>query len=147
MVIGLISIDQIIKFTVINTIYNSSVTVIKGILDLTYIENTGGAFGIWNNNTKIFIIVNIVVIAIVVKFIISKKKEISTYVLISLGLILAGGIGNLIDRIVRGFVVDYIDFNPLIKYPVFNIADVCVVIGCGAIGIILVIDVIKGRKK
>ena len=103
--------------------------------------------GIGSNRTLLFIIVNIIVITIIIEFIISKKNEISTYVLISLGLILAGGIGNLIDRAFRGFVVDYIDFNPLIKYPVFNIADVCVVIGCVAIGINLVIDVIKDRKK
>ena len=147
MVICLIVIDQIIKIAVINNIYNSSITIIKGILNLTYIENTGGAFGIGNNNTLMFIIVNIIVITLIAKFIISKKDEISTYILISLGLIIAGGIGNLIDRIFRGFVVDYIDINPLIKYPVFNMADICVVVGCMIIGISLIIDVITERKR
>ena len=147
MVICLIVIDQIIKIAVINNIYNSSITIIKGILNLTYIENTGGAFGIGNNNTLMFIIVNIIVITLIAKFIISKKDEISTYILISLGLIIAGGIGNLIDRIFRGFVVDYIDINPLIKYPVFNLADICVVVGCMIIGISLIIDVITERKR
>jgi len=147
MVISLIVIDQIIKIAVINNIYNSSITIIKGILNLTYIENTGGAFGIGNNNTLMFIIVNIIVITLIAKFIISKKDEISTYILISLGLIIAGGIGNLIDRIFRGFVVDYIDINPLIKYPVFNMADICVVVGCMIIGISLIVDVITERKR
>ena len=147
MIIVLITIDQIIKFAVINSIYNSSVTLIEGILNLTYIENTGGAFGIGSNSTLMFIIVNIIVITMVIKFIISKKNEICTYVLISLGLIMAGGIGNLIDRVFRGFVIDYIDLNPLIKYPVFNIADICIVLGAIFIGINLIVDVIKERKK
>ncbi len=62
-------------------------------------------------------------------------------------LIIAGGLGNLIDRIFRGYVIDYIDINPLFKYPVFNIADVCVTIGCAIIVIQLIINVIKERKK
>ena len=82
-------------------------------------ENTGGAFGIGNNNTIMFIMVNIIVITLITKFIISRREELPTYTLIGLGIILSGGIGNLIDRVFRGFVVDYIDISPLIKYPVF----------------------------
>ena len=88
-----------------------------------------------------------IVNTLIIKFILSKKNEISTCVLVSLGLILAGGIGNLVDRIFRGFVVDYIDFNPLIKCPVFNIADICVVLGCMLIIINLIINTIKERKN
>ena len=117
------------------------------MLDLTYIENTGGAFGIGNNSTIMFVIANTIVITLITKFIISKKNDLSTCILIDLGLILAGGIGNLIDRIFRGFVIDYIDFNPLIKYPVFNLADICVVVGCMIIGINLVVNIIKERKE
>ena len=109
---------------------------------MTYIENTGGAFGIGNNSTIMFIIVNIIVIMLVTKFITLKNNELSAYMLIGLGLILAGGIGNLIDRVFRGFVVDYIDFNPLIKYPVFNIADICVVIGCLIIGMNVIVNAV-----
>ena len=147
MIICLITIDQLVKLTVTNSIYNSSITVIKGVLNLTYIENTGGAFGIGNNSTIMFVIANTIVITLITKFIISKKNDLSTCILIDLGLILAGGIGNLIDRIFRGFVIDYIDFNPLIKYPVFNLADICVVVGCMIIGINLVVNIIKERKE
>ena len=63
------------------------------------------------------------------KFISSKKDEINIVILISISLIIAGGLGNLIDRIFRGYVIDYIDINPLFKYPVFNIADIFVVLG------------------
>lgn len=147
MIICLVSIDQLVKFTIIKNIYNSELTIINGILNLTYVENTGGAFGIGNDSTIMFVIVNIIVIGLITKFIISKKNETPTYILIGLGLILTGGIGNLIDRIFRGFVIDYIDFSPLIKYPVFNIADIYVVIGCIIIAINLISNIIKERKE
>ena len=63
-----------------------------------------------------------------IRFILLKKDKLNVQTLISISAVIAGGIGNLIDRIFRGYVIDYIDINPLIKYPVFNIADMCVVI-------------------
>ncbi len=147
MIICVIAIDQIVKIVIVNNMYNSSITILEGILNFTYVENTGGAYGIGNDSTIMFIIVNVVVITLITKFMLSKKNDLSTYILVSLGLILAGGLGNLIDRLFRGFVVDYIDFNPLIKYPVFNIADICVVAGCIAIAINLIVNIIKDRKK
>jgi len=146
-VICLTFIDQIVKFAIIENLYNSSKTILNGVLNLTYVENTGGAFGIGNNSTLMFITVSIIVISLITKFIISKKDEMSTYILIGLGLILGGGIGNLIDRIFKGFVVDYIDFSPLIKYPVFNIADVCVVVGCIIIGIGEINERIQNKRR
>lgn len=146
-IISLISIDQISKSYIAKEVYNSSITIINGILNLTYVENTGGAFGIADNSTIMFVIVNIIVLGLITKFIILKKDEVTTYILIGLGLILSGGTGNLIDRIFRGYVIDYIDFNPLIKYPVFNIADIFVVIGCVIVGINLIANVIKERKE
>lgn len=146
-IIFLIIIDQIAKIAIIKNIYNSNLTVINGILNFTYTENTGGAFSIGNNSTIMFIIVSIIVIAIITKFIISKKEELSLNIQIALSLILSGGIGNLIDRIIRGFVIDFIDFNPLIKYPIFNIADIYIVVGCVIIGINLIINTINERNK
>lgn len=142
MIICIICIDQIVKLTVVNNLYNSSMTILKGILDFTYIENTGGAYGIGNGNIVMFIIINVIIIALITKFVISNKKEIDRYTLVSLGLIIAGGASNLIDRIFRGFVVDYIDFSPLIKFPVFNIADICIVVGALMIAIFIL-----GEKK
>lgn len=146
-VLCLILIDQIVKFSVIKNIYKSEVLIISGVLNLTYVENTGGAFGIGNNNTIIFIIVNIIVLTLITAFIVLKKSQLSMYGLIGLGLILAGGIGNLIDRVFRGFVIDYIDFNPLIRYPVFNIADIYVVIGCLIIAINLIVNIIREKRR
>ena len=146
LITSIIILDQTIKFVIVKKIYNSSINIIKGMLNFTYIENTGGAYGIGNDSTFMFIIVNIIIITLIGKFILSKKNDISANILFSLGLIVAGGIGNLIDRVFRGFVIDYIDFNPLIKYPVFNLADICVVIGCLIVVINVIINIIKERR-
>lgn len=146
MIVLIIVIDQVAKCAIVKNIYNSNITILEGILNFTYVENTGGAYGIGNDSTLMFIIVNAVVITLITKFILSKKNDISTYILISLGLILAGGIGNLIDRIFRGFVIDYIDVNQLIKFPVFNIADICVVLGCVLVIISFIYNAVKSRR-
>lgn len=145
MIILIIVIDQVTKFAIVKNIYASSLTVLEEIMNFTYVENRGGAYGIGNDSTLMFIIVNAIVITLITKFILSKKNDISTYILVSLGLILAGGIGNLIDRIFRGFVVDFLDFNPLIKFPVFNIADICIVLGCVLVIISFIHNAVKSR--
>lgn len=117
-IIFLIFLDQIIKLNVINNIEK-----------VPYLQNSGGAFGIGDNSTTFFILINIVVLGIIIKFIYSQKDRIDRKTLISLTLILAGGFSNLIDRIVRGFVIDYIDITGFVKFPLFNIADICIVLG------------------
>jgi len=123
--------------------YKSSLTIIKGILNFTYVENTGGAYGIGSNNTIIFILTNIIVLGVLIIYALLKRDKLDKKIIIAIALIISGGIGNLIDRIFRGFVVDYIDFNPLIKFPVFNVADIAVVLGCIIIGICIIIEMIK----
>lgn len=96
-------------------------------MDITYVENRGGAFGVGQNSTFTFIIVNIIVLGIIARFLILQKDMINKRTQISLILIIAGGLSNLIDRIFRGFVLDFIDFSPLARFPVFNIADIAIV--------------------
>ena len=97
---------------------------------------------------RIFLIgVDLMIIFTIIKLMMSKKYKFDDKTKLGFSLILAGGIGNLIDRIFRGYVIDYIDFNPLIKYPVFNIADIFVVMGCVIVGINLIANVIKERKE
>lgn len=120
--------------------------MIRGILNFTYVENTGGAYGIGSNNIVTFIVINVIIISVFMKFIISRINEINIKELSAMSLIIAGGIGNLIDRIFRGYVIDFIDINPVFKYPVFNIADICVVVGCIIIAIDLIVNTIKSRK-
>lgn len=117
----LVIVDQIIKYFMVNN---------KNKVLPNFVENFGGAFGIGANSTIFFILVNIVVLGIIIKFIYSQKDRIDKKTLCSFTLILAGGISNLIDRITRGYVVDYIDVTNIFKFPLFNIADICVVVGC-----------------
>ena len=141
-----ICIDQIVKQVIIKNILNSSIEIINGVLNFTYVENTGGAYGIGSNNILMFIIINVIIIGILMKFVISKRDEINNALLIAISLIIAGGIGNLIDRIFRGYVIDFIDINPVFKYPVFNIADIFVVTGCIVIAIDLIYRTIKSKN-
>ena len=89
----------------------------------------------------IIIILNIIIIGILIFFLISKNKDIDKLVKISLIMVISGGVSNLIDRLVRGNVVDYIDINAIISYPVFNIADVFIVLG-----VMLIIGYILRKK-
>ena len=142
-----ILLDQIIKIIISSKVFNSSILVIPHVLKLTYIQNTGADFGIGSNSTSMFVAVNLVIIGLIIYFIFSKKEEISKLILIALHLIVAGGISNLIDRIIRGFVIDYIDISLLIRYPVFNLADIFIVVGCIIIAISLIKDVILKKKN
>ncbi len=129
LIVFLIILDQTTKIMVINTIKGDSVNIIKDLLNFTYVENSGVAFGINSNGRITNIITNIIVLVVVIKFIINQKEMINKFTYISLSLILAGGFGNLIDRIFRGAVVDFIDISPMFNFPTFNIADIFVVIG------------------
>jgi signal peptidase II len=77
----------------------------------------------------IFIIANIVLIGLVTIILFTKFNKVNKTTIVSLVLVIAGGIGNLVDRIFRGYVIDYIDINQLFKYPIFNFVDICVVVG------------------
>ena len=126
----IILIDQLTKFLLLN----KNFTIIPNFLNITYTENRGGAFGI-GTSTIITIISIIIIVGILIYIIHERKKNINYIPFI---LILAGSIGNLIDRICKGFVVDYIDIN-LFNYPAFNIADICIVLGV----LIILIQMIK----
>ncbi len=120
--------DQITKWLTIRFLASgSSVEVIPRILSLTYVENRGAAFGILAGARWFFIAVTALVVAALIVYGIIKKPA-SVLYKISAPLIIAGAVGNLIDRVFRGFVVDMIEAT-FIDFPVFNVADCCVVIG------------------
>ncbi len=106
-----------------------SVSVIDGILNFTYVENTGMAFGALKDARWVFITVSAVMIAVIVVLIYkfhSKSKVFDAL----LGLILGGGIGNMIDRISLGYVIDFIDFCAFDFWKwVFNVADAAITVG------------------
>lgn len=98
------------------------------------------------NNQILIIISNIIIICILITVLIKKLKNENTLVKIFFYIILAGGISNLIDRVFRGYVVDYIDINKIISYPIFNIADIAVVLGVILLIGYIIIKMIKNRR-
>lgn len=120
--------DQLIKLLTVKFIKPvGSMEIIKNILRLTYVENRGAAFGIMQNSRWFFITLTIVLSAVMAYFLFFKKNESKLFNL-SLTLILSGAVGNLIDRVLLGYVVDMFEVT-FINYPVFNFADCCVVVG------------------
>lgn len=141
-------VDQTSKLYFING--QQTKVMIPNILEFQKVENTGGAFGVGQNSTAMFIITNIVVLGLIIRFIWLQKERMEKKMLIALSIILAGGIGNLLDRLIRGFVVDFIRILPKTNFPVFNIADICIVIGWMALAFIFAkysYEEIKIRKN
>lgn len=128
LVFGLVGIDHLIKYWAVTRLAEQgSIPVWRGVFHLTYVENRGAAFGFFQGQTVLLAGITLVVLGGIVWLILS-KKTMSKPFLFAMVLIVAGGIGNLLDRVFRGFVVDMLDFC-LINFPVFNFADCCVVIG------------------
>lgn len=123
----IIAADILTKQYAVSALPGKDVEIIKNVLYLSYVENKGAAFGIMRNSRIVFIAVTVIVIVGIIIYMIKKKP---TFIPLATGLamICGGGIGNLADRILKGFVVDFIDFR-VINFPVFNIADVCVTLG------------------
>ena len=144
-VILLIILDQASKFYVLETVGKEIKNIIPNVLNFSYVENRGGAFGIGQNSTMMFVLVNIIILGIIIRFMILQKERIDKKTQITLSTILAGGISNLIDRIFRGFVLDFIDLSPLISFPVFNIADSLIVLGWIALAMITIIYYIENK--
>lgn len=143
---GLIAVDQILKAWMLELLSGGPIMLIPGLLQLTYVENRGAAFGIFQGRVQILsIITAVVLIAAVVLLLMGKFKH--PVELWSIGLIIAGGAGNLIDRIARGFVIDYLDISPLFSFPVFNLADCCVVVGTCVLAFYLIMIDGKEPKK
>lgn len=121
----------------------TTIDIIPNVLSLYYHENFGAAFGILQQRRFFLVTVTAVVIAVLIGAILLKKVK-GTLVLTALSLIIAGGIGNLIDRVRLGYVIDYIYFEP-INFPIFNFADCCVVIGTGLLAIYILF--VEGKAK
>ena len=133
----LVVLDQVSKyFTVLYLEPLRTVEVIKNIFSLTYVENRGAAFGILQNARWVFIVATIAAICALVWYKLRYKPQ-GKIINTSLCLILAGAVGNMIDRILRGYVVDMLEVT-FIEYPVFNVADCFVVVGAILLAIYIV---------
>jgi signal peptidase II len=146
-VIGIILLDRFSKLLAIDILRTlDTVPIIKNVFHLTYMENTGAAFSIFSQNTNLLKIISTV--AIIFMFLLIntfKDKSYSIYYQSFLAMIIGGAIGNLIDRIQYGFVIDYFDFR-LIDFAVFNVADSFISVGAVLLGI-LIIFIDKSDRK
>ncbi len=128
-VIGAVALDQISKAWVLRDLVPiGSYHLWDGVLHFTYVENRGAAFGMLTNHRWVFMVISTAAILALFLYILIAKPK-SRLEIISLSFIMGGGIGNMIDRIFRGFVVDFIDVT-CINFYVFNIADSFVCVGC-----------------
>ncbi len=124
------ALDLLIKYFVSHGMtVGQSIPVIPGILRLTYVQNRGAAFGSFSDSRWVFLMLSAVMILLLTYFI-AFKKGYARMVYISLALMLGGGIGNMVDRLALGYVIDYVDFYPIKAWIwVFNLADAAICIG------------------
>lgn len=126
----LLCIDQISKLLVVNLLTKTdSITIIKNFFYLTYINNDGAAFSILVGKRIFLILIAVLVIVMLIRYI--KKNNIQNKLeLVSISLIIGGSLGNLMDRVIRGYVIDFLDFKIFnYNFPIFNLADTFIVIG------------------
>ena len=143
---GLIFVDQQIKrFAVSELMGKETMVLIPGILGLTYAENTGAAFSMFASSTGALTALTTVALAAGIVALIAVRKKPLIFD-ICLPLIIAGGGGNLIDRFMDGYVVDYIQ-TLFVNFPIFNFADCLVTCSCIALIIYLIVEIILDNRK
>lgn len=149
-IVGILTViaDQYTKvFVANNFVMGRSYDFIPGLLDITYIHNDGAAWGMLSNNTWMLISITIVVMLVCIALLLKNgvKNKVMFWAII---LVLAGGVGNMIDRIFRdGNVIDFLHFEFWKSFPVFNVADCAVVVGAGLLILYFVMDIIDDNKK
>lgn len=139
--------DQLIKIAVLNSslVSGEVSTVIDGFLQWRYVENTGAAFSLFTGKTALLSVFTAVVLLVGFYLIFAKKIK-SKVALASIVMLMGGGLGNLIDRVFRHFVVDYIEVL-FIDFPVFNFADCFVTVGEFLLVGYLIYDIVRDYKK
>lgn len=138
-----ILLDQIVKQLVRITMeLNQSIPVWNQVFHLTYIQNYGAAFSMLQNQRLLLLVTTSILILGMSGYLVWKYRTLHPWIKLSMSLIIGGGIGNLIDRVLLHYVVDYIDFR---VFPVFNAADIAVTMGCGLL--ILYIMVLEPRAE
>lgn len=146
MIVLIVAFDQITKLLAKKYLLgNAAVTFIKGVVQFNYAENQGMAFSMFSGARWAFVALTAVVCigALVMMF---KNKIPSLWAYWSIGVIVAGGLGNLIDRIIYGYVVDFIE-PTFVNFAIFNIADSAVTLGTISLMAYLVLDLFKKDEK
>lgn len=133
--------DQIVKYIVVAT--NCNIAIIPNIFNIMYVQNTGGIYGVLEGNNLLFIFISLIVLTLLMicAKVVTVDNKMKT---ILWQLIIAGGVGNLIDRIFRGFVVDFVQLK---FFGVFNLADAFIVISTILIIFLEVRELISGNNR
>ncbi len=144
-ILGVIAFDQITKWlAVIYLMGEPSFPLWKDVLHFTYVENTGMAFGMLKDQRWVFMVFSTVaIVALFIYYIKFRPK--SRWMQVAVAMIIGGGIGNMIDRIALGYVIDFIDFT-LIDFAVFNVADSFVCVGAGILIFCLFLEMLEEMK-
>ena len=145
----IIVLDQLTKYVIVDRFrYGESIPVIQGFFNLTYVRNTGAAFGILSHaapafRVPFFIIVPMVAL-VAIGFIFRKIPDQDLKLSSALSLVIGGAVGNLIDRVMLSYVVDFLDFHWKYQYhfPAFNVADAAICVGVG----VLMLDLLNQEE-
>lgn len=147
-IVGSVALDQITKYLTVQYLQPEgaagSFHLWEGVLHLTYVKNPGAAWGMLADHRWVFMSFSTVAIIGIGVYLFGFSKD-TAWVKISLAMVVGGGIGNMIDRVWLGYVVDFIDFT-LIDFPVFNVADSFVTVGAGMLMAFLIRDFIAEVK-
>ena len=144
----LVIIDQYVKNLVVSNIeLGKQIPLIDNFFSLTHVRNYGAGFSILQNE-RVFLIVLSCVAIIVLSYLLIKAKKNDTLSIISYILIISGALGNLIDRVRLGYVVDFLDFKIFgYDYPVFNVADSFITVGCFVLIIMVILESKNAKDK
>ena len=154
--LGLVAFDQFSKVLAVNHLKDKEpIVIIKGIFELLYVENKGAAYGMLAGKISLFLIITFILIPIIIYSIFKisniiehfeDKVNVKAFKILQIDMIivLAGAIGNFIDRVTKGYVVDYFYFK-LIDFPVFNVAD-CYITVAVAVMLIMCFFVLKEKE-
>jgi signal peptidase II len=141
-IVAAVAADQLSKFLLVPMLLQLpkpySMPVIPGVFSLTYVGNEGASFGMLQGNQAFFIIVTIIVLIVGAFLMVKTRNRQSLFLKISLSLVIGGAIGNFIDRVFIGYVRDMFDFSQVYFPWVFNVADMCLVIGAILLGVYVI---------
>ena len=136
--------DQVSKAWARTALAGGPAPLVPGVLDLSLVMNTGAAFSIGSGSTWVFVILALVICAGAAVWVV-RERQMPASVAAALGAVAGGGVGNLIDRVLNGVVVDYINVL-FMRFAIFNFADICVCVGVGLLMLAVLLDSFKKDK-
>ncbi|HZK10551.1 MAG TPA: signal peptidase II [Clostridia bacterium] len=146
-ILGIIVLDRISKVLAVRFLQEASLALWENVFHLTYIENTGAAFSLFKGHTLALGIFSLIMVALLSYFLYKRKKEGGGLLeQTALAFIIGGAVGNLYDRLILGYVIDYFDFR-LINFAVFNVADSFITVGAGLILLSIFLEEKKEKEK